>query len=79
MNKMLTMHPLAIAIVSSLASTTMVSQASASPSEVNTTAMETVVVTGSVIGNSEIEDVKEYPGARTIITSDQIKNGGKFD
>nr|WP_243977281.1 TonB-dependent siderophore receptor [Vibrio natriegens] len=73
MNKMLTMHPLAIAIVSSLASTTMVSQASASPSEVNTTAMETVVVTGSVIGNSEIEDVKEYPGARTIITSDQIK------
>ncbi|NMS57972.1 TonB-dependent receptor plug domain-containing protein, partial [Vibrio parahaemolyticus] len=24
-------------------------------------------------GNSEIEDVKEYPGARTVITRDQIE------
>jgi Fe(3+) dicitrate transport protein len=35
--------------------------------------METVVVTGSVIGNSDLEDVKAYPGARTVVTSEQIE------
>ncbi|WP_407833644.1 TonB-dependent receptor family protein [Vibrio rotiferianus] len=42
-------------------------------SEPQTKIMETVVVTGSVIGNSELEDVKEYPGARTVLTSKQIE------
>uniref|UniRef100_UPI000A8C4125 TonB-dependent receptor plug domain-containing protein n=1 Tax=Vibrio harveyi TaxID=669 RepID=UPI000A8C4125 len=42
-------------------------------SEPQTTTMETVVVTASVIGNSAIEDVKEYPGARTVLTSEQIE------
>ncbi|WCP67494.1 TonB-dependent siderophore receptor [Vibrio tubiashii] len=42
-------------------------------SEPQSTAMETVVVTASVIGNSAVEDVKEYPGARTVLTSDQIE------
>ncbi|HHF2996721.1 TPA: TonB-dependent receptor family protein [Vibrio diabolicus] len=60
---------LAIAI----ASATSMSALAASAKKEQTTAMETVVVTGSVIGNSEIEDVKEYPGARTVITRDQIE------
>ncbi|MEZ8972829.1 TonB-dependent receptor family protein [Vibrio cyclitrophicus] len=42
-------------------------------SDPQTTTMETVVVTGSLIGNSELEDVKEYPGARTVLTDKQIK------
>ncbi|MDK9775660.1 MULTISPECIES: TonB-dependent siderophore receptor [unclassified Vibrio] len=42
-------------------------------SEPQTKIMETVVVTGSVIGNSELEDVKEYPGARTVLTSKQLE------
>ncbi|WP_447401063.1 TonB-dependent receptor family protein [Vibrio harveyi] len=42
-------------------------------SEPQTTTMETVVVTASVIGNSAMEDVKEYPGARTVLTSEQIE------
>ncbi|MGR5231519.1 TonB-dependent receptor family protein [Vibrio rotiferianus] len=42
-------------------------------SEPQTTIMETVVVTGSVIGNSDLEDVKAYPGARTVVTSEQIE------
>lgn len=44
--------------------------------EAETTTMETVVVTGSIIGNSELEDVKEYPGARTVLTHEQIKKTG---
>ncbi len=60
---------LAIAI----ASATSMSAVAAPAKKEQTTAMETVVVTGSVIGNSEIEDVKEYPGARTVITRDQIE------
>lgn len=47
---------LAIAI----ASATSMSAVAAPAKKEQTTAMETVVVTGSVIGNSEIEDVKEY-------------------
>ena len=42
-------------------------------SEPQTKIMETVVVTGSVIGNSDLEDVKAYPGARTVVTSEQIE------
>ncbi len=45
-------------------------------SDPQTTTMETVVVTGSLIGNSELEDVKEYPGARTVLTNEQIKKTG---
>lgn len=46
--------------------------------ESETTTMETVVVTGSIIGNSELEDVKEYPGARTVLTHEQIKKLAHF-
>ncbi|EVU12868.1 tonB-dependent Receptor Plug domain protein, partial [Vibrio parahaemolyticus V-223/04] len=60
---------LAIAI----ASATSMSAVAAPAAKNETTVMETVVVTGSVIGNSDIEDVKEYPGARTVITRDQIE------
>lgn len=45
-------------------------------SEPQTTTMETVIVTGSLIGNSELEDVKEYPGSRTVLTNEQIKKTG---
>ncbi|MEZ9060196.1 TonB-dependent receptor family protein [Vibrio pelagius] len=44
--------------------------------EDQTTTMETVVVMGSIIGNSDLEDVKEYPGARTVLTQQQIKKTG---
>ena len=43
-------------------------------SDPQTTTMEKVVVTGSLIGNSELEDVKEYPRARTVLSNEQIKN-----
>lgn len=42
-------------------------------SEPQKTSIETIVVTGNVIGNSALEDVKEYPGARTVITNEQMK------
>lgn len=53
--------------------TSMTSMNAFAASEPQTTTMETIVVTASLIGNSEVEDVKEYPGARTVLTNDQIK------
>ncbi|CAH1563068.1 TonB-dependent receptor family protein [Vibrio rotiferianus] len=58
-------------LATAIASITSMSAFAASESQ--TKIMETVVVTGSVIGNSELEDVKEYPGARTVLTSKQIE------
>ncbi|NOH95883.1 TonB-dependent siderophore receptor [Vibrio sp. 99-70-13A1] len=60
---------LSIAILSA---TSMGAMAASNPNN-NVTAMETVVVTASVIGNSQVEDVREYPGARTVLTSEQIE------
>lgn len=59
------------ALAMAIASVTSMSVFAASDPQ--TTTMETVVVTGSLIGNSELEDVKEYPGARTVLTDKQIK------
>ncbi|MGR5210830.1 TonB-dependent receptor family protein [Vibrio rotiferianus] len=58
-------------LATAIASITSMSALAAS--ETQTTIMETVVVTGSVIGNSDLEDVKAYPGARTVVTSEQIE------
>ena len=58
-------------LATAIASVTSMSAFAASDPQ--TTTMETVVVTGSLIGNSELEDVKEYPGSRTVLTNDQIK------
>ncbi|MFA0567526.1 TonB-dependent receptor family protein [Vibrio gallaecicus] len=60
---------LSIAVMSA----TSMNALAASDSNDNVTAMETVVVTASVIGNSQVEDVREYPGARTVLTSEQIE------
>lgn len=60
----------------SMAIASVTSMGALAASEAQTTTMETVVVTGSWIGNSEIEDVKEYPGARTVLTNEQIKKTG---
>lgn len=38
-----------------------------------TTNLDTVVVSASVIGDSQTEDVKEYPGARTVIDRKQME------
>lgn len=35
--------------------------------------LETVVVAGSVIGDSRLQDLKDYPGARSIITAEQLE------
>lgn len=69
-NKKLRLSALAIAI------TSVTSMSALAASEAQTTTMETVVVTGSLIGNSELEDVKEYPGSRTVLTNEQIKKTG---
>ncbi len=65
--------PLTVSFAIAIASATSMSAVAAPAAKNETTVMETVVVTGSVIGNSDIEDVKEYPGARTVITRDQIE------
>ena len=54
-----------------IASVTSMSAFAASDPQMNT--METVIVAGSLIGNSELEDVKEYPGACTVLSNEQIK------
>ena len=58
-----------MAIAASFASSTTVaddkSQTEAKP--------EIIVVTGSLLGNSEVADLKTYTGNRSIITSDQIE------
>ena len=41
--------------------------------EPQTNTNEKMVVTASVIGDSALEDVKEYPGARTVLTKEQIE------
>ncbi|CAH7217875.1 Vibrioferrin receptor PvuA [Vibrio chagasii] len=69
-HKKLRLSALAIAI------TSVTSMSVLAASEAQTTTMETVVVTGSLIGNSELEDVREYPGARTVLTNEQIKKTG---
>lgn len=58
-------------LATAIASVTSMSAIAANDTQ--TTTMETLVVTGSLIGHSELEDVKEYPGARNILTQDQIK------
>jgi len=64
-----TLTTIAVAIVASFASSAAVaddkSQAEAKP--------EVIVVTGSLLGNSEVADLKTYTGNRSIITSDQIE------
>ena len=51
-----------------IASVTSMSAFAASDPQMNT--METVVMTDSLIGNSELEDVKEYLGAHTVLSND---------
>ncbi|CAM3597014.1 TonB-dependent receptor family protein [Vibrio aquimaris] len=51
----------------------MTSMSAIAANDTQTSEVETLVVTGSMIGHSELEDVKEYPGARNILTQDQIK------
>ncbi|ABI73676.1 TonB-dependent receptor family protein [Shewanella frigidimarina] len=64
-----TLTTIAIAIAASFASSAAVaddkSQTEAKP--------EIIVVTGSLLGNSEVADLKTYTGNRSIITSDQIE------
>ncbi|MGP1721007.1 TonB-dependent receptor family protein [Shewanella frigidimarina] len=64
-----TLTTIAIAIAASFASSTAVAddknQTEAKP--------EIIVVTGSLLGNSEVADLKTYTGNRSIITSDQIE------
>lgn len=66
MNNLSSLHPLAFAITSAISM-----NAIAASAEVDT--LDTVVVTASVIGDSQVEDVKEYPGARTVITREQME------
>jgi Fe(3+) dicitrate transport protein len=64
-----TLTTIAVAIAASFASSAVVaddkSQTEAKP--------EVIVVTGSLLGNSEVADLKTYTGNRSIITSDQIE------
>ncbi len=62
-----TLTTIAVAITASLAS----SSAFADKSQPKTKP-EVIVVTGSLLGNSEVADLKTYTGNRSIITADQI-------
>ncbi|NRD75570.1 TonB-dependent siderophore receptor [Shewanella sp. VB17] len=63
-----TFTTLAVAISSSLISATVIAKEAEKEQKT-----ETIVVTGSLLGNSEIADLKTYTGNRSIITSDQIE------
>tara|TARA_R110001583_G_scaffold1831_8_gene14104 strand:+ start:2509 stop:4641 length:2133 start_codon:yes stop_codon:yes gene_type:complete len=62
-----TLTTIAVAITASLTS----SSAFADKSQPKTKP-EVIVVTGSLLGNSEVTDLKTYTGNRSIITADQI-------
>ena len=59
------------ALASTIASVISMNVLAAPEPQTNTT--EKMVVTASVIGDSALEDVKEYPGARTVLTNEQIE------
>ncbi|MEC4727867.1 TonB-dependent siderophore receptor [Shewanella sp. D64] len=63
-----TLNMLALAVSSSLSSSTVVAETQ----EIDPKP-EVIVVTGSLLGNSEVADLKHYTGNRSIITSDQIE------
>ena len=63
-----TLTTIAMAISSSLISATVIAKEAEKEQKT-----ETIVVTGSLLGNSEIADLKSYTGNRSIITSDQIE------
>ncbi|WP_350432235.1 TonB-dependent siderophore receptor [Shewanella sp. H8] len=64
-----TLTTIAVAIAASLASSAVFAD-DKSQTEVKP---EVIVVTGSLLGNSEVADLKTYTGNRSIITSDQIE------
>ncbi|QDE29566.1 TonB-dependent receptor family protein [Shewanella polaris] len=64
-----TLTTIAVAIAASLAS----SAAFADDKSQTEVKPEVIVVTGSLLGNSEVADLKTYTGNRSIITSDQIE------
>ncbi|UUM32016.1 TonB-dependent receptor family protein [Vibrio japonicus] len=60
-------------LAAAIASVTSMSATAASHNHEDTTKLDTVVVSASVIGNSQIDDVKEYPGARTVIDKSHLE------
>lgn len=54
-------------LAAAIASATSMNAMAASHNHADTTKLNTVVVSASVIGHSQKDDVKEYPGARTVI------------
>tara|TARA_R110001592_G_scaffold4851_2_gene26959 strand:+ start:91 stop:2226 length:2136 start_codon:yes stop_codon:yes gene_type:complete len=64
-----TLTTIAVAIAASFAS----SAAFANDKSQTEAKPEVIVVTGSLLGNSEVADLKTYTGNRSIITSDQIE------
>lgn len=54
-------------LAAAIASATSMNAMAASHNHADTTKLDTVVVSASVIGHSQKDDVKEYPGARTVI------------
>jgi Fe(3+) dicitrate transport protein len=64
-----TLTTIAVAIAASVAS----SAAFADDKSQTEAKPEVIVVTGSLLGNSEVADLKTYTGNRSIITSDQIE------
>jgi Fe(3+) dicitrate transport protein len=64
-----TLTTIAVAIAASFAS----SAAFADDKGQTEAKPEVIVVTGSLLGNSEVADLKTYTGNRSIITSDQIE------
>jgi len=63
-------YPLLLAVITAATSMNTIAASIVKQSESD---IETMVVTASVIGNSQIEDVKNYPGSRTVLSSDQIE------
>lgn len=61
----------AMAIAASFTATVVAAEA-----KKTATTPEVIVISGSVLGNSEVADLKTYTGNRSIITSDQIERTG---
>lgn len=66
--KLFNLSTIAVAISSSLYCSTVFAEASEQKQET-----EVIVVTGSLLGDSEVADLKTYTGNRSIITQEQLE------
>lgn len=66
--KLFNLNTIAVAVSSSLCCSTVFAEASEQKQET-----EVIVVTSSLLGDSEVADLKTYTGNRSIITQEQLE------